>query len=141
MSFSFICRTIYIYHFTVNLILMGAVLNGANAMLYSFVHISSSEIRSVDSFWLLLAVTLNTWTFSQRNTHSIPVFTSSNGHYPLPSVLTRWEGLLTQTLSGSQSYNITRRTYLTDFFLFFSFFFFFSVSVQNPSNLSFRNSS
>lgn len=46
----------------------------------------------------------------------------------------RWES---HTDSGSQSYNINIRTYLTDLL----FFFFLTVNVQNPSNLSFRNPS
>lgn len=46
-------------------------------------------------------------------------------------------GVSTHTDSGSQSYNINIRTYLTDLFLSF----FLAVDVQNPSILSFRKSS
>lgn len=74
---------------------------------------SSPEVRSVDSFWLLLAVTGNTRTVYQMNSHNIPVFLRFRME-TFPSISShKWKCLLTQTLSRSQSYNITIRTYLT----------------------------
>lgn len=77
----------------------------------------------------------------QKQEHTVSSFsTPSDGHLAsrLPS-RARGSSPLIKTVSGFQSYNITRRTYLTVCF-FFLFFLFFGLSVQNPSNLSFRKS-
>lgn len=77
----------------------------------------------------------------QKQEHTVSSFsTPSDGHLAsrLPS-RARGSSPLIKTVSGFQSYNITRRTYLTVCFFSFSFYF-FGLSVQNPSNLSFRKS-
>lgn len=92
-----------------------------------FVHISSSEVRSVDQF--LVAAGSNHEHMDCLATHTIYLFPNVfKWKYLLPSPLNRWECLLTQT----QSYNITIRTYLT--------YVFYRCLYKNPSNPSFRKS-
>lgn len=120
-------KTISIYRFTVDLILMRAILTGAKfcthfvlkgSICWQFLVAAGSSLKHMDCL-------------TKEHTHCSCFIRLQMDRLP-PVSPHRWECLLTQTLSGSQSYNITRRTYLTDLF-----FIFYLVSVQfHPTCLS-----
>lgn len=116
------CPTTVTYQFTVDFILMGAVLIEVNALKFC----THFFFWICWTFWVAAGSDLKHMDCLTKERNMV-VFSNGNISFHLSSLL--------QVSSDTdfQSYNITKTTYLTVFS-------FFAVSVQNPSKLSLRNS-